>query len=155
MVFPMALARKLSSLRYLSFFSLIISLYIILAIVVACLFDRGVNPDLGESFSKAFTNLTLTGAGIFNSLPLVIFSFMYQTNLPMIYQELEEKNTKQMWKILFYGTVGACFLYLLAGIFGYITFAADPKIDDLMNSRNILLCYPGGSSSNILSLFGI
>jgi amino acid permease len=57
-----------------------------------CLFDRGVNPDIGESFYRAFTNININGNSFFNSLPLVMFSYMYQTNIPMIYKELEDRE---------------------------------------------------------------
>ena len=64
--------------------------------------------------------------GVFNSLPLVIFSYMYQTNIPMIYSELKKKNMRSMKKIMGYGTAGATIAYLMAGIFGYATFAQYP-----------------------------
>jgi amino acid permease len=48
---------------------------------------------------------------------------MYQTNIPMIYAELEKKSMKSMWKVMFFGTIGATVSYLLAGMFGYVTFA--------------------------------
>lgn len=128
LVFPVSLARTLSALRFSTFFSFIISLYIILAIVVICLVDRNETPDLGESFKVAIENFHITPAGVFNSLPLVIFSYMYQTNIPMIYTELEKKDLKSMWKVMVYGTVGATIAYIFAGVFGYVTFAANPNV---------------------------
>jgi len=47
---------------------------------------------------------------------------MYQTNIPMIYKELAKKNLKNMEKVLIVGTIGATICYLIAGIFGYVTF---------------------------------
>lgn len=41
----------------------------------------------------------------------------------MIYIELEKKNLKNMWTVLLLGTIGATVGYLIAGIFGYVTFA--------------------------------
>ena len=123
MVFPISLARSLSSLRFSSFFSAILSLYIVLAIVFICLANREVTPDLNKSFNIVFTNFNVTVLGTFNSIPIVIFSFMYQTNIPMIYIELEKKNTKQMNRIMAIGTVGATILYIMAGVFGYAAFA--------------------------------
>ena len=41
----------------------------------------------------------------------------------MIYQELEKKNLKSMWKVMILGTAAATVAYLLAGIFGYIAFS--------------------------------
>lgn len=98
-----------------------------------CLFDRGLTPHLGESFYKAFVNLNMNGTSIFNSMPLVLFSFMYQTNIPMIYSELQVKTPKTMWSVMFYGTAGASVAYILAGVFGYVTFAANPEVDNLMS----------------------
>lgn len=60
-----------------------------------------------------------------------------------------------MWLVMFYGTLSAGLGYILAGIFGYATFAAYENIEDLMNIKNILLCYPDTNSVNLVSLFGI
>jgi amino acid permease len=154
-VLPVSLPRTLSALRFSSFFSFILSLYIVLAIVVICLSDREVTPDLGGSFEVAIKNFDISVLGVFNSLPLVIFSYMYQTNIPMIYVELEKKDLKHMWKVMRNGTVGATLAYLLAGVFGYSTFAMYPDVRDLMDKQNILKCYKGDVTLNYISLFGI
>lgn len=78
--------------------------------------------------SIAFRNFDISVMGVFNSLPLVIFSYMYQTNIPMIYVELEKKDLKHMWKVLRNGTIGATLAYFLAGVFGYAAFAAYPNV---------------------------
>jgi amino acid permease len=57
---------------------------------------------------------------------------MYQTNIPMIYAELEKKNLKSMWTVMVYGTIGATFAYLLAGIFGYTAFANYLNVKHIM-----------------------
>ena len=44
----------------------------------------------------------------------------------MIYVELEKKSLKNMWKVMLLGTIGATIAYLIAGIFGYATFASYP-----------------------------
>ena len=128
----MSLARTLSALRFSSFFSFIISLYIVFAIVFICIFDRRVTPDLGHSFDVAFKNFDITAFGVFNSLPLIIFAYMYQTNIPMIYAELEKKDLKHMWKVMRNGTIGATVAYWLGGLFGYTAFAANPNVKQLM-----------------------
>lgn len=103
------------------------------AIVFICLVDRDVTPDLGKSFETAVENFDISVMGVFNSLPLVIFSYMYQTNIPMIYVELEKKDLKHMWKVMRNGTIGATIAYTLAGVFGYVTFAMDPFVKQKMN----------------------
>ena len=102
------------------------------AIVFICLGSREVTPDLAESFHRAGTNFDISVFGVFNSLPLVIFSYMYQTNIPMIFNELEDKDLKSMWKVMTFGTAGATLAYLIAGIFGYVAFADNPEVAKLM-----------------------
>ncbi len=128
-VFPVSLARTLGALRFSSFFSFLLSIYIVLAIVCICLFDRSVTPDLGHSFETGLKNFNISIFGVFNSLPLIIFAYMYQTNIPMIYVELEKKDLKHMWKVLRNGTIGATFAYFLGGMFGYVAFADYPNVD--------------------------
>lgn len=128
----MSLPRTLSALRFSSFFSFILSIYIVFAIVILCLASRDITPDLGGSFETAIENFHITPFGIFNSLPLIVFAYMYQTNIPMIYVELEKKNLKNMWRIMLIGTIGATIAYFLAGLFGYVTFANYPDVADLM-----------------------
>jgi amino acid permease len=140
-VFPVSLARTLSALRFSSFFSFIISIYIVLAIVFICLFDRAVTPDLGQSFDVAIKNFNIS-------------AYMYQTNIPMIYAELEKKDLKHMWKVLRNGTIGASFAYWCGGVFGYTAFAAKDNVKELMELQNILKCYPN-ITVNYISLFGI
>jgi len=87
-VFPLSLVRKLSALRHASLFSFFCGIYVVLVLIFVCLVDRDITPDLGGSLSEAATNFDITATGIFNSFPLIVFSFMYQPNLPSVYAEL-------------------------------------------------------------------
>jgi len=62
---------------------------------------------------------------VFNTLPIIIFAFMYQINVPALYTELKERNVKNFEKVLLYGTTLACVCYVSAGMFGWVTFAAN------------------------------
>lgn len=75
-VFPISLPRTLSELRFASFASAVISVYIIFAIMGVCLADT-VSGDLNEAFTKGFENFDITILGVFRSLPLIIFAYMY------------------------------------------------------------------------------
>ncbi len=55
-------------------------------------------------------------------------------NIPMIYVELEKKNKKTMSKVLTFGSFTAVIVYVIVGIFGYVTFVYDP---DALMSQNI------------------
>jgi amino acid permease len=95
--------------------------------------------DFTERFKTAYDNSwTISVQGIFNSLPLIIFSYMYQPNIPAIYHELKSKNMMNMQKVLWIGTGIGTVVYILVGMFGYVTFAMNPKVDEIMDQQNIL-----------------
>ena len=75
-----------------------------------------------------------------SSFPLIIFAYMYQVNIPMIYTELERRNSTQMSKVLIIGTLGAVCLYILVGVWGYATFVNNPNYTaaEALKDANIL-----------------
>ena len=67
-------------------------------------------------------------SGIVTSMPLIIFAYMYQVNIPLIYKELERRNNKTMSGVLLKGSVAAIVLYAMVGIFAYLTFVQTPNV---------------------------
>lgn len=65
---------------------------------------------------------------------------MYQVNIPMIYTELERRNSTQMSKVLIMGTFGAVCLYIIVGVWGYATFVNSDQYTaaDALKDANIL-----------------
>ena len=67
---------------------------------------------------------------------------MYQINIPAIYTELEKPDLGNIRKVIIAGTIMAALAYILAGIFGYVAFAADPQgeaeIAKIFATSNIL-----------------
>ena len=76
-------------------------------------------------------------SGITGAFPLIIFAYMYQPNVPMIYNELERRNEAQMTCILSAGSAVAVLFYLMVGIFGYATLS-DPAYLGQLCDKNIL-----------------
>jgi len=59
----------------------------------------------------------------------------------MIYSELESRNSKQMSKVLIFGTIGAVILYVIVGVWGYATFvnnASGISAAESLQDANIL-----------------
>jgi len=88
---------------------------------------------------------------------------MYQINVPAIYSELNDKSMKTVTKVLGLGTLLACFAYFIAGIFGFVTFAAgttDEEFKEIFERQNILQAPYGGYGGSTpvavyICLFGI
>jgi len=90
----------------------------------------------------------LSFSGVVSSFPLIIFAYMYQVNIPMIYAELEKRNHKQMSRVLIAGTMGAVVLYIIVGVWGYATFVDyEPGgAAEALKEANILQApYPAGT----------
>ena len=163
-LFPVSLPRKLTALRSTSALSVMISIYIMLVIVIECLLDRGTSPTISDGFKEGREKAEINATGIFNSLPLVIFGYMYQVNIPAIYNELEKPSMSSMKKVLAIGTTLAAVGYIFAGMFGYVAFAAgesEVELKDVFATGNILQApwyMPGTKDTPVviyISLFGI
>lgn len=61
---------------------------------------------------------------------------MYQINIPAIYNELADKNMNSMKQVLGYGTAGASFLYIIAGMFGFAAFASCNGVYPMNYNKN-------------------
>ena len=68
---------------------------------------------------------------IFAALPYIIFSFMYQQTIPLIYHEMKVKTMANFKIVLITGTVIATLVYICVGIFGYVTFASRDNVNKL------------------------
>jgi len=66
---------------------------------------------------------------LFNALSYIVFAFMYQPNTPAVHHELKKRNLMNMRKVLLLGTTIATSAYILCGIFGYVTFSKNPKLE--------------------------
>ncbi len=61
-------------------------------------------------------------------MPLITFSFLNQVNFPLIYKELETLNNKNMSGVILKGSIVAKVLYMIVGIFSYLTFVNNLSI---------------------------
>jgi len=139
-VFPLSIPRQLSALRFSSFISVIMSIFIVGVIISEAILDHGTSETLGNGFSEGNAKAQISVTGIFDSLPLIIFGFMYQMNVPAIYNELSVKSVDKGKKVLYYGTAMACTAYIFAGIFGFATFASgtdDTTYKMIFDKQNI------------------
>ena len=154
-----SLPRSLSALSITSLISFFISLFIVLVIFTLCFKNKNL-PELApfdERFQKAYDeSWDISLDGIFNSIPLIIFSYMYQPLIPAIYHELTDRNMKNMNTVLGMGTVITAVIYIIVGIFGWVTFTKNDYYDAIMQKQNILIAdeYGGYGYSKIMKACG-
>jgi sodium-coupled neutral amino acid transporter 11 len=82
-------------------------------------------------------------------MPLIIFAYMYQVNIPLIYYELERRNAGTMAKVLVRGSLAAVVLYAMVGVFGYLTFVHTPDVI----TQNIFEAPYGNNTAIIVGQF--
>jgi len=143
---PLSMPRKIGALRFNSMFGVCCSFYLVMCIVFMFFFDRTLVPDIGEAFKKArYFNVTLDG--MVDAIPFVVFAFMYQPNIPIIYRELTTKTYGKMNKIVTIGSSFVVVLYILAASFGYLGLVGnDDMLATLAEKNNILeVLYPSAA----------
>lgn len=162
LLLPISLPRQLKALRFSSFLSFGISLFVVFTIFALSFKEKGPgHNDFEERFKFALENADITVMGVFNSLPLIIFAYMYQPNIPAIYHELKRKNLMNIKKVLGIGTLMASISYILTGVFGYVTFAmhkdqdGNPDVERIMEAQNILKADYGGIHIIKVCLLGV
>jgi amino acid permease len=135
-LFPMSIPRSINALRFSSLFGVLCSMYLCIAVTVVFFTNRDIVPSTSDNLKK-MEAFRISYKGALSTFPLIIFSYMYQVNIPMIYNELERRNSKQMGKVINAGSSMAVVFYVMVGIFGYATFLAPPDSFELC-AKNIL-----------------
>mmetsp|Transcript_93983 Transcript_93983/g.129442 ORF Transcript_93983/g.129442 Transcript_93983/m.129442 type:complete len:205 (-) Transcript_93983:484-1098(-) len=93
LLLPMALPRQINRLRYTSLLGVLGSVYLCFAVFIIFWFNKDVVPEPRKNLVDA-DYFRLSFDGITSSVPLIIFAYMYQVNIPMIYYELEKRTQK-------------------------------------------------------------
>ena len=142
-VFPLSLPRKLTALRFTSFMSFGISMFIVCTIFAESFAESADTCptdcyDFKDRWDESISKPSVSFSGIFKSLPLIIFAFMYQPNCPAIYTELKVKTLPNMRIVLGAGTTLASICYIVVGLFGYATFSKRSDIVTIMHDNMIL-----------------
>lgn len=110
-----------------------------MCLVFLFLVDRTLVPSMKENFKTA-KYVDISYDGLVNAVPFVVFAFMYQPNIPIVYRELHNSNYERMGKVIVRGSGSVVVLYILASVFGYLGLVGneDGNLDKLMEKRNVL-----------------
>jgi hypothetical protein len=83
-VFPISLPRSVGSLRYASTAGVVCTFYVSIVVTVIFFGNRRLVPNPWTSIAEA-TYFKFTFSGIAECVPMILFAYMYQVNIPMIY----------------------------------------------------------------------
>lgn len=135
---PVSIPRTINALRFNSMFGVLCSFYLVICLVIMFFVDKNLVPNITESFDTA-SYIKISYEGLINGVPYIVFAFMYQPNIPMIYRELNDRNYRRMDKVVVRGSGGVVFIYALATMFGYLCVINNPNsLQILLEKRNIL-----------------
>jgi amino acid permease len=116
----------------------ICSFYLVMCMLFMFLVDRSIVESMPANF-KAATYFKFSYRGLINAVPFVIFSFMYQPNIPIVYRELHNKNYRRMEKVIVRGSGSVVVLYIIASTFGYLLVVKNDELfGQLIQNRTVL-----------------
>jgi amino acid permease len=78
-------------------------------------------PDANHNFGEiVWFNFSFWG--IARTVPMILNAYFFQSNISMMYDELDNKNEKKMSNMIVSGISLAVYVYILIGAVGYVTF---------------------------------
>jgi amino acid permease len=118
----------------------VISNIILMMVIV---FELFTNDNVVQNINKNFESaklLIVEWDSTIETIPFIVFLYMYQGIIPQYYKELRNRSLKKMDKILLKGSSMMITIYFFVGFFGYITFAdkLDTSLLDPKTNGNIL-----------------
>jgi len=127
-IFPLALQKKINSLRFSSTLSICCLSFIVFSVILRSAQQISHIPD---------HHVVYFGNGnLIQAIPLIIFAFRCHTALPPIYKEMKDNQKPGKIKsVIFFSLLTCSILYYSNAIFGYLTFFEKTK-------GNILTNYP-------------
>ena len=137
--FPLACAKQLNDLFILSVLGFGAALYNIVMICVR-FFDGSYRASGQESLVASDVEYFNLSSGILPALSIILGALMYQMNVPVLYQELQQRTPKRMVSTAVGAYALVATLYCSAGMLGYMTFGG-AAITGSKSQGNILKLY--------------
>ena len=135
---PFSLPKKITSLEYLSVCGWISAIYVTLWFISLFFFDSELVPSKFSNVKSA-SYFNLTYNSVLKGIPLIMFSYMYQPVVPVLYKEMNPRKTSIIRSVLLYGTILLIIVYTLDSSFGYLLVVGNSSfVDSLIQNHNIL-----------------
>lgn len=134
LVFPLALLKHLSSLRFTAILGFGATLYLIGAMFFRVT-EKMVQDD---GFDKENTALAKIDLSIFVSAPVIFYAFSSHVNIFSIVKELKNPTPQRIDTVILGNVVLAMLVYGVIGIAGYLTFLDDTADNVISNYDSVL-----------------
>ncbi|XP_032913722.1 sodium-coupled neutral amino acid transporter 2 isoform X3 [Catharus ustulatus] len=138
LILPLSLLKNLGYLGYTSGFSLLCMVFFLIVVIwkmfqIPCPMDSVImnvtllNATVAPLVDENITNMCKPRYFIFNSqtvyaVPILTFSFVCHPAILPIYEELKGRSRKRMMSVSYVSFFAMFLMYLLAALFGYLTF---------------------------------
>ena len=135
---PLSLAKNLGTLRYNSMFGVMWCFYLMSWFIWLFLVDRSLVPSISKNIADA-NYFIISSSGLVTSIPFVVFAFMYQPNVPLIYRELNNRSYNKIHKVLIIGSCGVVVIYVITWAFGYLGLVNQPEMLSILYIKSNIL----------------
>eukprot|EP00347_Sterkiella_histriomuscorum_P013193 403365653 len=145
-ILPLSIPSELNQTMFVSTLGSFCSIFTVFVIVYEFFMNDIVVPDKISQI-RHVQWFIFEWDRIVESIPFIVFLYMYQGIIPQMYKELDRRSLNRMDRIILRSSYGIVLIYLVIGIFGYLTFS-DKISKQLMNPEhngNILECDYQGS----------
>ena len=152
--FPMSLLRKVSTLRYVTYFSVIGTVYVI--IVLAVELPAYLTYHSSQAFHRAHpdlstvTELVKPGWGMMFGMSYTLSTFSTHTNIPVAVAELANPTSRRLKKVNFIVTIMQIGILSVVAVLGYFTIQGLPT--NIVVTRPPI---PGSSNLTMLLASGL
>jgi len=121
---PLGLFQNLSKLAFTAAFGFLCSMTLMIILTIQLFSNKELVHDPSENFES--TELFIVNMpAIVETVPYICFLYMYQPNLPQVYEELRVRSEHNINRILLQVSLAAILVYSATGIFGYTIFVDD------------------------------
>ncbi|KAL1602136.1 hypothetical protein SLS59_004821 [Nothophoma quercina] len=136
-VIPLSFLRRLDSLKYTSIIALFSIAYLVILVVAHYI--------KGDTLASRGTVRVFEWAGPVSALaafPVIVFAYTCHQNMFSILNEIANNSHFRTTTVIFASIGGACALYILTGITGYLSYGDNIK-------GNIVSMYPTAAAATI------
>jgi len=136
-VLPLGLFRQMGALRFTSLSGICCVTYLVLIILYEYFNFCHKDDDCFWQKSSGLTWEDMAVSdweSVMRGVPIFVYGYTCHPNVLPLYLELQRRSSKRMHKVMRRGLSFAWFLYLVIGIFGFLTFRSETDGNILTNN---------------------